>query len=117
MCAHNVYSADHNDPPTLTKWPIQVFHSNVSVVSFLGAKELLDRLLKFYNHIPNNISLYRRANDFKDAKKIENGRHKSLKFEIILILQSHSQQYGDVKVIFSRFTEIQNGHHGSHINF
>ena len=33
--------------------------------------------------------------------------------EIIQILQSHSSRYGDVLVIFSRSTEIQNGRHGS----
>ena len=36
-----------------------------------------------------------------------------LKSEIIQILLSHSPPYGDVQVTFSRFTEIQNGCHGS----
>ena len=36
---------------------------------------------------------------------------KNLMLEIIQILQSHSPRYGDMQVIFSGFTGIQNGHH------
>ena len=36
---------------------------------------------------------------------------KKLTSKIIQFLQSHSPQYGDVHVSFSRFCEIQNGRH------
>ena len=43
---------------------------------------------------------------FKDATKIQNGRHGSTqqkKSEIIQILLSHPPRYGDVQVTFSKF--------------
>ena len=66
---------------------------------------------KFDCHISHNMEMCRWFSKvlLKFGSTWKNFVGAKIKSEIIHTLQSHSPQYGDVHVIFSSFTEIQNG--------